>query len=36
MTLIQALGPSATTLVIFFGVLTLSLVAVLVTLLSDY
>jgi hypothetical protein len=36
MTMIQALGPSAMTFAVFFGVLALSLAAVLVALLSDY
>ena len=36
MTLMHALGPSAMMVAIFFGVLALSLTAVLVALLSDY
>ena len=36
MTPIQALGPSAAMVAIFFGVLALSLAAALVALLSDY
>jgi len=36
MTLIQALGPSVTTVAMFFGVLAISLAAVVIALLSDY
>jgi hypothetical protein len=36
MALIQTLGPSTMMVAVFFGVLALSLAAVLVALLSDY
>jgi hypothetical protein len=36
MTLIQALGPNVTTVAVFFGVLSVSLAAVVIALLSDY
>ena len=36
MTLIQALGPNVTTVAMFFGVLSVSLAAVVIALLSDY
>ena len=36
MAVIQALGPSVATVAIFFAVLSLSLAAVVIALLSDY